>query len=753
MVQATSSTDSRDRLAKAKPWDYYSLDLARWVMARMVNRTDAWGGYTPLRKRGEKYTDKDGKEKPIPNSLTRPSRDKRGKVLLTEQIIRKHFQALQPELLVGLHTTSPQNTCLWCAVDVDWHGEGSTDPEVNLRGVFALYVWLISMGFRPLLIDSNGKGGFHLIIFFSRPVPTALVFRFVKWIIAHHKDHGLPAPSEVFPKQASVAPPGQRGEYGNWLRLPGMHHTNIKHWSRVWSGERWLEGEEAIQHILAIKGDDPALLPEEATNVNGSATLDKRIKAYMATLPNRSEGQGRDDIAYTFAAFMVNDMAMSDADALPYLKDWDNGNTPPKGEDRLCEILGSARNYARNAYGSGLNRNGRDKHTSSGQAEGESEPESEPIVIEMIDSAAFAGASYKPRWHVRRVLVANQPCIVGGPKKSLKTSILIDLAVSLGSGLPFLGQFDVDKATRTGFLSGESGPHTIQDTALNVCKAKGISLGDAGVWWGFTLPQLSQDDHLDALNAAIKKHSLEAIILDPLYLCLLAGNPDAKAGNLFDMGPLLARVAGTCLEAGATPVLAHHNIKRPPDPYAVPELEDLAFAGIQEFARQWLLIGRREKYELGSGQHCLWLSIGGSVGFSSCWAVDVYEGQVDDDFEGRTWDVSIQPGSDAIATRRDAKEECRQKAQDARRKSDDAKVLLAIDELTSDGGVATYTKVRRRTGFNSDKIACVVDRLVREGLIEEVFLEVVSGRGGKQDARVLRRKKPNGGIGGIGGIL
>jgi hypothetical protein len=74
----------------------------------------------------------------------------------------------------------------------------------------------------------------------------------------------------------------------------------------------------------------------------------------MRRLPNLGEGQGRDDVAYNFAAFLVRDMAVSDEVALAWLERWDAGNTPPKGRERMLSILASARRYGRNPVASGL---------------------------------------------------------------------------------------------------------------------------------------------------------------------------------------------------------------------------------------------------------------------------------------------------------------------------------------------------------------------------------------------------------------
>lgn len=362
-----------------------------------------------------------------------------------------------------------------------------------------------------------------------------------------------------------------------------------------------------------------------------------------------------------------------------------------------------------------------------------------------IDSAAFAVADFRPSWLIKRLLVKDQPCILGGPKKALKTSLLIDLALSLGSGSPFLGQFTVYDKTRTVLISGESGKHTIQETARRVARAKDIDLATADVLWDFRLPQLASAIELAELGRGLRASGAKASIIDPLYLTLLAGQGEQglQATNLYDMGPLLLRVADTCLNAGATPILAHHAKRgRTTGAFDPLELDDLAFSGVAEFARQWMLLSRRQAYEPGSGLHRLWFSAGGSIGHGGLWAIDVDEGRLDEDFGGRRWGVTVKTASDSMADAKQASEEAKRRARQERNRSDDDKLLECLDRLDPDRkGFGCEKLIGELKGeLSKDRTKDAVERLRKEGIVEYVPDFVVEiGSGATKPAKGIRR--------------
>lgn len=263
--------------------------------------------------------------------------------------------------------------------------------------------------------------------------------------------------------------------------------------------------------------------------------------------------------------------------------------------------------------------------------------EGKPPRFRFMSSADFDDADYPVRYLVENVMVAGQPMVIGGRAKSLKTSLAIDLAISLGSGTPFAGNFRVVNPCRVGFMSGESGASTIQSTARRVAKSKNIRLRDAQVFWETKLPHLSLQSDRDALAEELSGLKLDVCFIDPAYLCLLNGS-QTNPSDVFAMGSLFERISALGQQMDCTIVLLHHFSKRANDrETGMPDLSDLSMSGFSEWARQWMLLKTREPYDSNTGQHRLWMVTGGSAGHGGAYSVDVNEGVM----PNRQWEVTI----------------------------------------------------------------------------------------------------------------
>jgi hypothetical protein len=378
-------------------------------------------------------------------------------------------------------------------------------------------------------------------------------------------------------------------------------------------------------------------------------------------------------------------------------------------------------------------------------------PRRPPYEADWIDNRAFFGGNYRLTWHVKKIMVGGQPFLIAGPPKTLKTTIAADLVISLAGGTPFLQVFDVPEPVAVAFLNGESGEAVLQETAKRICKAKGIADPEKlPIWWGFTLPRLASPTDVAAVAEAIGEKKIKVLVIDPAYLCLLAGaeGRQINAANHFEVGPLLLAIAEACKEADCTPVLIHHTRKNMKAPHNPLGLEEIAWAGFAEFGRQWLMINPRERYVPGSGKHSLWLNAGGSAGQGGEWALEVYEGTLKDDFTGRVWDTEIK---EAGVARGQASEGRKKRVDD----DDEAKLLAGFRKLLARkkvvvGGGVPSKDLRPRSSLDNKRFAAALARLEDQGVLEVV--KVPNGKGGGRPVEVIRWPSDDDeGTGGING--
>ncbi|MEQ8786522.1 MAG: AAA family ATPase [Pirellulaceae bacterium] len=357
----------------------------------------------------------------------------------------------------------------------------------------------------------------------------------------------------------------------------------------------------------------------------------------------------------------------------------------------------------------------------AGQFRREPQQQQPAITYKLMTSAELDAATFDIEFLVEWLLVAMQPLILFGPQKALKTSILLDLLLSLASGGKFLGYFNVTRAVRCLVMTGESGMGVIQETARRQCKGMGIELAQVGnLLWSEDLPRFGSIAHQDALARTLTENEIEVVAIDPAYLTM----PGGDAGNLMMQGELLRGVSEVCRACGCMMILVHHSRKNRVDAHEPLELSDLAWSGFAEFARQWIGVNRNRPYRQGTGEHDLWLQYGGSAGHGGLHGLKIREG-ITSGSEGRFWDVSVM-------TEQEAREQTQETAADARREKreqqfrkdvENAKEAIEGALRSADGNRDSKSQLRDRCGKKGKAFDEAIGELLRTGRLEHCKIE------------------------------
>ncbi|WP_419580512.1 AAA family ATPase [Stieleria magnilauensis] len=308
-------------------------------------------------------------------------------------------------------------------------------------------------------------------------------------------------------------------------------------------------------------------------------------------------------------------------------------------------------------------------------------------------------------WLIPGVLVRGKPGFIGGGEKCLKTSIAADLAASLATGSRFLGHFPAPEPTRVLFVSGESGGRNINDLFRRIKDSRGIGSFSGRLNVIDKVVKVDSESGVEHMRSMLTSTGAKVLVVDPLYLCVSGDG----AENMMIQGQRIQPLVDVCNDLGVTLLLVHHTKQKgfKSDRYAPAVFTDLAWAGWAAFARQWIMVGRREAYDY-EGRHNLWLNIGGNDGHSLIAPVDVTEGVYP---SPRIWKPEVLTVEEA-ESRKQANRE--QKTAKSRRKQEEkrkADLQAAKDRIISKlrevgepmsksaiGCIRTDTQSRRRFG-------------------------------------------------------
>lgn len=161
----------------------------------------------------------------------------------------------------------------------------------------------------------------------------------------------------------------------------------------------------------------------------------------------------------------------------------------------------------------------------------------------------MASLQSNPGWQVPGFWMRNSHGIVAGEPKSFKSTLVMDLALSIASGKPFLGKYPVEHPGTVLYVQNENAEWIMKDRFEKMLNHKGlvgkvsISGSDLRVKFPPLVPfymvnqqsfMLSNEEHQEFLEETIKKMKPQLVVLDPLYLMF-----DGDIASAQELFPLL----------------------------------------------------------------------------------------------------------------------------------------------------------------------------------------------------------------------
>jgi len=144
--------------------------------------------------------------------------------------------------------------------------------------------------------------------------------------------------------------------------------------------------------------------------------------------------------------------------------------------------------------------------------------------------------------------------ILAAEQKAGKTWSGLDLVVSVASGTPWLGMYQIDRPGTVLAFLGEGGERKMKRRLDAICASRGLSLADLPIRFCFRVPTLTSLEHMLEVNEEITAHKPVFVYLDPLYLAAKGAN----GSQLYEMAAHLSDVQILCQRQDAALMIVHH---------------------------------------------------------------------------------------------------------------------------------------------------------------------------------------------------
>jgi hypothetical protein len=182
------------------------------------------------------------------------------------------------------------------------------------------------------------------------------------------------------------------------------------------------------------------------------------------------------------------------------------------------------------------------------------------LVIEDLAAVlARVDAAGPPAWLVEGIWPRDAYGVFAAEDKAGKTWAILDLAVAVAAGVPWLGHFGCPPSGRVLVFLGEGGERAMVRRLRAVAEHKAVTLAELAelrlLRLCFRVPTLTSGEDLAAIEAELAGRPAALVVIDPLYLAVGAG---ATGANLYAMGAVLSAIQGVCQQAGAALVVVTH---------------------------------------------------------------------------------------------------------------------------------------------------------------------------------------------------